>query len=266
MVGLSLEHVYYRPWMEKPFDTTCDAFLDGRIRVRQPAKGFRSGLDAVFLAAACPATAGSSVLEAGCGAGAASLCMLSRVEAIEVTAIEADGALAALARENAVANGFAGSFDIVTADLTNSWSTLEALGLRREAYDHAIANPPFYMQGRARLPKDGRNARSRAMPEDGLHDWLRFLAAAVKPGGTATVIHTAEALPQLLDAFEGRFGALRIIPLYPKSGAPAIRVILSGVKGSRAPLTLAPGVVLHEDDGAPAEAAKAILRAGNRLP
>jgi tRNA1(Val) A37 N6-methylase TrmN6 len=252
--------------MEKLFDTTCDAFLGGRIHVRQPAKGFRSGLDAVFLAAACPADSGSSVLEAGCGAGAASLCLLARVDAIRVTGIEADSALAALARENAAANGFGEKFDVAAADLTDPWSTLEALGLCREAYDHAIANPPFYVQGRARLSKDGRNARSRAMQEEGLNHWLRFLAGAVKPGGTVTVIHTAEAIQQLLNAFEGRFGASRIIPLYPKSGAPAIRVIICGIKGSRSPLTLAPGMVLHEDDGTHSEAAKAILRDGNRLP
>jgi tRNA1(Val) A37 N6-methylase TrmN6 len=252
--------------MEKAFDTTCDAFLDGRIQLRQPAKGFRSGLDAVFLAAACPAASDSSVLEAGCGAGAASLCLLARVNAIKVTGIEADSALAALARQNAAANGFAGTFDIKEADLTGPWSVLEAAGLHREGYDHAIANPPFYVQGRARLSKDGRNARSRSMQEGGLDQWLRFLAAAVKPGGTVTVIHTVEALPQLLNAFEGRFGALRIVPLYPKSAAPAIRIVLCGIKGNRAPLTLLPGIVLHEDDGAPSKAAKAILRDGGRLP
>jgi tRNA1(Val) A37 N6-methylase TrmN6 len=251
--------------MEESFDTTCDAFLDGRIHLRQPAKGFRSGLDAVFLAAACPAASGSRVLEAGCGAGAASLCLLARVNAMRAVGVEADSALAALAQENAAANGFGANFEIVAADLTDPWSRLEALGLRREAFDHAIANPPFYVQGRARLSTDCRNARSRAMQEEGLSHWLRFLAAAVRPGGTATVIHTAEALPQLLNAFEGRFGALRVIPLHPKSAAPAIRVIVCGIKGSRAPLTLAPGIVLHEDDGAPSGAAKAILRDGGRL-
>jgi tRNA1(Val) A37 N6-methylase TrmN6 len=250
--------------MEDSFHTTCDAFLDGRIHLRQPAKGFRSGLDAVFLAAACPAASGS-VLEAGCGAGAASLCLLARVNAVKVVGIEADRALAALAQENAAANGFGGKFEIVAADLTHPWGTLEALGLQREAFDHAIANPPFHVQGRARLSKDARNALSRSMREDGLNHWLRFLAAAVKPGGTATVIHTAEALPQLLNAFEGRFGAIRVVPLYPKSVAPAIRIIVCGIKGSRAPLMLAPGIVLHEDDGAPSGAAKAILRDGGRL-
>ncbi len=250
--------------MDTPFDTTCDAFLDGRIHVRQPAKGFRSGLDAVFLAAACPAESGDAVLEAGCGAGVASLCLLARVGGIGVTGVEADPALAALARENALVNGFGERFEAVAADVTALWSSLEGQ-LRREGYDHVIANPPFHVHGRARLSKDGRNARSRAMSEGGLEVWLRFLAAAAKPGGTAAVIHTAEALPQLLAAFEGRFGGLRLIPLHPKAGVPAIRVILRGVKGSRAPFSIAPGIVLHEEDGTPTGAARAVLRDAAKL-
>lgn len=250
--------------MDTPFDTTCDAFLDGRIHVRQPAKGFRSGLDAVFLAAACPARSGEAVLEAGCGAGAASLCLLARVKNIAVTGVEADPALAALARENALENGFGDCFQIVAAAVEAAWSSFEGR-LRRESYDHVIANPPYYVHGRARPSKDGRNARSRAMPEHGLEAWLRFLAATAKPGGTATVIHTAAALPQLLSAFEGRFGGLRVIPLHPKAGAPAIRVIVWGIKGSRAPFSLAPGIVLHEEDGVPSTLAKAVLRDGAGL-
>jgi tRNA1(Val) A37 N6-methylase TrmN6 len=69
----------------------------------------------------------------------------------------------------------------------------------------------------------------------------------------------------LLNAFEGRFGGLRIIPLYPKAGASAIRVIIRGTKGSRAPITIAPGFILHNEDGTQTEAAKAILREGEGL-
>ncbi len=250
--------------METHLDTTCDAFLNGRIHVRQPAKGFRSGLDAVFLAAACPAANGDTVLEAGCGAGVASLCLSARVGGIAVTGVEADLALAALAKENAAANGFGESFEAVAADIGAPWSLLDGQ-LRREGYDHVMANPPFHVHGRARLSKDGRNARSRAMHERGLEQWLRFLAAAAKPDGTATVIHTAEALPRLLAAFEGRFGGLQLLPLHPKAGAPAIRVIVRGVKGSRAPFSLVPGIVLHEADGTPTPAARAVLRDAAKL-
>jgi tRNA1(Val) A37 N6-methylase TrmN6 len=245
--------------MDTSLETTRDAFLDGRIHVRQPAKGFRSGLDAVFLAAACPAEGSAAVIEAGCGAGVASLSLLARAPGITVTGVEADPALAALAQANALENGFGDRFQAVAADVAAPWSSLEGQ-LLREGYDHVIANPPFYAHGRARLSKDGRNARSRAMPGGGLDIWLRFLAAAARPGGTATVIHTAEALPQLLNAFEGRFGGLLVIPLYPKAEAAAIRVILRGIKGSRAPLSIAPGIVLHEADGTPTPAARAVLR------
>jgi tRNA1(Val) A37 N6-methylase TrmN6 len=251
--------------MASHFNFTCDAFLDGRIHVRQPRAGFRSGLDAVFLAAACPAQAGDHVLDAGCGAGAASLCLLARVVDAKATGVEIDPGLALLARENAAANGMTERFDSVAADVTASWSELHAAGLRPDAYDHVIANPPFFSHGRSRPAKDRGNARARAMPEGDLEAWLRFLAATAKPSGTCTVIHTAEALPELLSAFGRRFGELQVTPLYPKANAGAIRVIIRGIKGSRAPLAIMPGIILHEQDGTPTAAANSILRDGCAL-
>ena len=248
--------------MASHFNFTCDAFLDGRIHLRQPRTGFRSGLDAVFLAAACPARAGDRVLEAGCGAGVASLCLIARVPHTTITGVEIDPGLAELANENAAANGACDRFHAIAADVTASWTQLEASGLQREAFDHVIANPPFFSHGRSRPAHDRGNARARAMPEGDLEAWVRFLAAAAKPSGTCTVIHTTEALPELLASFDRRFGDLRITPLYPKAEAPAIRVIIRGIKGSRAPVAITAGIILHEMDGTPTAAAKAILRDG----
>ena len=251
--------------MASHFNLTFDAFLDGRVQLRQPQTGFRSGLDAVFLAAACPAQDGDHVLEAGCGAGAASLCLLARVPGAKATGVEIDPALAQLAGDNAAANEMSGRFEAIAADVTAPWKALEAAGLRPEAYAHVIANPPFFVHGRSRPAQDEANARARAMAQGGLEAWARFLAAAARPSGTCTIIHTAEALPELLAACERRFGDLRITPLYPKTDAPAIRVILSGIKGSRAPLTITPGIVLHESRGVPTAAARAVLRDGCAL-
>ncbi len=159
---------------------------------------------------------------------------------------------------------FQSASNLIAASVAAPWTELETAGLHREAYDHVIANPPFYLHGRSRSASP-QKAAARAMPEGELEAWLRFLAAAAKPSGSCTIIHTAEALPQLLDAFERRFGGLRITPLYPKADAPAIRVIIGGTKGSRAPLAIAPGVILHEKDGTPTTAARAILREGCAL-
>jgi tRNA1(Val) A37 N6-methylase TrmN6 len=59
----------------------------------------------------------------------------------------------------------------------------------------------------------------------------------------------AEALASLLAAFDRRFGALTLLPLAPRPGLPASRVLIRGIKGSRAPLTLLSTRALHEMEG-----------------
>ncbi len=248
-----------------PCEATDDAFLGGRLVLRQPKTGLRAGLDAVFLAAACRAQPGERVVEAGCGAGAAGLCLAARVPGLAITGLEIDGALAALANGNAARNGMAASFRAIEADVTARWACLEALGLGRDHFDHAIANPPFHDESGARHSGDASRAQACVMPEGGLERWMRFLASAVRAGGQIAVIHRAASLGDILDSLTGRFGAAEIIPLFPKEGAAAIRVILRGRKGSRAPLSLHRGLVLHTADGTATAEAEAVLRHGASL-
>ncbi len=69
-----------------------DAFLGGRLQILQSKSGYRAGLDAVMLAAAVPAMPGEAVLEAGIGAGAATLCLAARVGGLSITGVEIDAA------------------------------------------------------------------------------------------------------------------------------------------------------------------------------
>ncbi len=104
------------------------------------------------------------------------------------------------------------------------------------------------------------------MPDGELEAWARFMARMTAPGGEATMIHKADALARVLAVFEARFGALKILPLHPRHGTPAHRVLVQGVKGSRSPLQLLPGFVLHGEGNAFTPAAQEILRAGAPLP
>jgi tRNA1(Val) A37 N6-methylase TrmN6 len=74
------------------------------------------------------------------------------------------------------------------------------------------------------------------------------------------MIHRPDALPVLLSACEGRLGAVAVRPVLSRAGADAARVLLAGVKGSRAPLRITAPLVLHEDDGAFTAEAEAIHR------
>jgi tRNA1(Val) A37 N6-methylase TrmN6 len=245
--------------------TTIDDFLGGRISLVQPLHGHRAGSDAVLLQAAVPALTGERVLDAGAGVGTAGLCLLARVPELDVTAVEIDAELCALAASNALRNGFADQFMVIEADVTAPQKNLRAKGLLREGYDQLIANPPFHEQGTVRpAPHPGR-AAAHVMGKGTHESWLRFLAAFAAPKARLTLIHRPEYLGMLLRQLEGRFGEIAIYPLFPKQGEPAVRIILQGRKGSKAAPSLLQGLILHEPDGRYTAQAEAVLRGGEAL-
>ena len=69
----------------------------------------------------------------------------------------------------------------------------------------------------------------------------------------------------LLAAFAQRFGAITVLPLSPRPEAPASRVLIRGIKGSRAPLTLLSTRALHDEGRAFTPAFDAIFRGTARL-
>ena len=230
-------------------DTTRDAFLGGRLVVEQPSAGYRAGLDAVLLAAACPARAGDSVLDAGAGVGVAGLCVASRVPGARVTLVEREPDLAKLAARNARANALEAVVDVIAADLLAPLSQISGLAGRIGTFRHVLANPPFHETGSGTRATDPLKAVSHAMDAGTLHDWARFLAAMAKPGGSITLIHRAEAVGDILSALARRFGALDVMPVHPRRTTPASRVLIRGIKASRSPISLLPPLVLHEDEG-----------------
>lgn len=249
---------------EAPAGTSADGFLGGRISIIQPHGGHRAGSDAVFLAAAVQARSGGRVLDAGGGVGAAGLCLLARVPGLEVTAVEIDAKLCALAEKNAARNGFANRFKVVNADVTSPAKVL-ATGLLREGYDEVIANPPFHAEGAVRAAPDRARASAHVMDAGGLSAWVRFLTSMARPKGLLTLIHRAESLGDLLGLLDRRCGDVAIFPLFPKQGEPASRIIVQGRKGSRAGLRLLRGLVLHSPDGSYTAEAEAVLRGGEAL-
>lgn len=240
--------------------TTTDDFLGGRLSIVQPRGGHRAGGDAVFLAAAVPAEPGARVLEAGTGVGVAGLCLLARSPELNVTGVEIDSGLCALAKSNAARNGFADQFTVIEADVTSQAKMLRHAGLVREGYDHVIANPPFHADGDVRAAPDAARAAAHVMGRGGLAAWIRFLTAMAAPKGRLTLIHRAECLGELLDLLQGRFGDVVVFPLFAKPGDAAARVIVQGRKGSRAGLRLLRGLVLHGPDGAYTAETEAVLR------
>ena len=248
-------------------DTSKDAFLGGKVRALQFRTGYRAGTDAVMLAAAVPALAGRGerVLDAGAGVGVASLCLAARIDDLALTLVEREPSLCELARENMQRNGFATRATIVEGNLTGPAAALTLQGLELDCHDHVFANPPYFLAERSTPAAGQLRAGARAMEAGALEHWARFFAATARPGGTMTMIYPAEGLGALLSVLLRRFGALHILPIHSRFSDYACRVIVHGIKGSRAPLRVLPGFIMHDESGGYTRRAEEILRHGAGL-
>ena len=240
---------------------TEDRLLDGRVRLRQPARGYRAGLDAALLAAACDARPGQRVLEAGCGAGGALLAAAARRPDAHFVGVERDPDALALARENIALNGLESRVEAVEGDVAVRFSVL---GL--EPFDAAMTNPPFFDDPDS-LRGPAPDRRAAWMADDGLAAWIGFLSKGVREGGTITLIHRADRLADILALLGEKCGGVQILPIHPFADAPAKRVLVRAVKTGKAPLRLLPALVLHERGGEKHRPeVEAILRGEADLP
>jgi len=242
-----------------------DGLLGGKIRLLQPGEGYRAAIDPVLLAASITARSGETVLDIGCGVGAAALCLASRGAGLQITGLEIQAGLADLAERNVALNAAFGAVSIVEGDLRDPPSNL---GLGR--YHHVMANPPFMETTAGNPPPNASKAQAHTEETGRLKDWVEFAAKALRPKGSATIIHRADRLDELLALMRKDFGELIIFPLWPTapggvSAKPAKRVIVRGRKGLKSPTVFSPGLVLHDGQSAYTSEAETVLRHGGAL-
>lgn len=242
---------------------TQDDFLGGRIKITQPQKGYRAGVDAVLLASAVAAVPEQSVLDVGCGVGTAALCLHARVPNLRMVGVEIQEDYAALAQKNARdANADLSTVVADVADLPND--------IRQMQFDHVITNPPYFERSRGHSSTDaGRDTALGGATS--LEDWLIAGIKRVAAKGTLTVIQRIERLPEVMKAIDGRMGSIRLRPIVPREGKPGKLFLLQAKQDGKAPFVLLPPLVMHQDDHHIGDVesyttpVRAILRDGEKL-
>jgi tRNA1(Val) A37 N6-methylase TrmN6 len=240
-----------------------DAVLGGRLVLRQPLRGHRVGHDAILLAAATSAKSGEHAVDLGSGVGGAGLALARRIAGLNVTLVEIDPALAELAADNAQRNGLSDRVRAVRLDVESSAVDFIAAGLAPGSAACVLMNPPFNVA--QQVSPDRARRLAHAATEGMLERWLRTTARLLRADGVVTLIWRADGLADVLSALGKDFGAITVLPVHPKPGAAAIRVLVRATKGSRAPLALLPGFQLADADAKPTAAAEAVLRKGEAL-
>jgi tRNA1(Val) A37 N6-methylase TrmN6 len=245
-------------------DVTEDAFLGGKLRLRQLKSGHRAGHDAMLLAAATPACPGDRVVDLGAGIGAAGLAVARRVAGIALVLVEIDERLAELARGNAITNAIAA--ETIVLDVTSSAENFAAAGLAPDGVDVVLMNPPFNDAARHRASPDSARAVAHVAATETLEEWVHASRRILKSGGHLAMIWRADGIADVLAALGRGFGSLVILPIHPDARSPAIRVLVRSTKGGRAPTRLFAGLVLNDEAGRPTFEAQSILAGDATLP
>jgi len=255
------------PWMTSltmletlfPGGLTHDTLLSGRVNLAQPKGGYRVAIDPVMLAASVQAQPDETIADLGCGTGAVAFCLAARLDTCRVTGLELQPDLVELASANVAANGLDARVQIVPGDVSSP-------PFEPGSFDHVAMNPPYLAASRATAPPERLRRVAAVEGEAQLDRWLQTAWELVRPGGTISLVHRADRLDEILVGFRGlQSGGVVAIPLWPKAGVDARRVLVRCRKGDASPFRLQAGLVLHKQDGSYTSAATKILRDGAPL-
>lgn len=230
--------------------TRLDTMFGGKLLLHQMTEGHRAGTDAVLLAAAAGIRPGDRFVDVGSGTGVVGLGLALREPEAQGVLLEVSADAAAIAVRNIEANQLQTRVAMQCVDLFDAAACRKAE--LTGAASLVVSNPPFYLTGDVRPSSHAGRAAAhvaQAGQADAHGEWLKQCCTLLLARGRLLVIHRPEALSSLLRTAERHLGGLVLRPVHAKAEAPAIRILLGGILGARAPLTILAPLVLHHTDG-----------------
>ena len=231
-----------------PGDIQVDTLFDGHLVCRQKRYGYRFSIDAVLLAHYPGIRKNEKILDLGTGSGVIGLivCHRNRDMGVEVTGIENQHDLAALARANIAENGFGPIFTVIEGDIGTIRSLVEP-----ESHTLVISNPPFYAAGTGRVNSNPEAMAARHQGREGLAGFVEAAAFSVCNRGTVVFIYPAERLVDILNCFSSRRlspKSIQFIYSYPQSPKASL-VILEAVKNGGAGAEIRQPCYIYDNRG-----------------
>ena len=241
-----------------------DHLLGGRVSFCQSQHGYRAAIDPVFLAAAMTPENGPHILDIGCGAGAASLCLAARCPEARIIAMDHDAALVALAAFNINRNGWQKRMRTLTASVA-------APPFAPQMFDQVMFNPPYWPCHSYTASPRHHRATASSESATPLKIWIKTALQLTTANGILTMIIAAQRGKEALSHLQTATNAIIIQPLIPRQGGQAKRIIIqvrkNGCRKNGSPsLHQLNALALHEEGSTYTAAAQAILRQGAALP
>jgi tRNA1Val (adenine37-N6)-methyltransferase len=226
-------------------ELTDDTLFAGRLICRQHRDGYRFSVDAVLLAHFFTPRPAESILDLGCGCGVIPLILAYRWSNLNLTGLELQPQLAALARRNVTDNGLAARIAVVGGDL-RAIGSLFGPG----QFQRVVCNPPFYRSEGARLNLDPERRLARHEVAVELAEVVAAAAWLLHKGGRVDLVYPAERLAALLAALrEAELEPKRLQVVHSFPGGPGKLVLVEALKGGGEELEILPPFFIYQQQG-----------------
>lgn len=233
---------------------TRDALFGGKLTVFQASGGYRFSLDAVILAGLTRVRPLDRVVDLGTGCGVALLLMAFRGQGSQLTGVEIQPGLAALARENVIANGFDEKIRIVEADFRDLGGCLPAAST-----DLVVSNPPYRRACSGRVNPDPEKAMARHELAGSVVDVLAAASYLLPARGRLCLVYPAARLDHLMcEARRRGFRPKELTVIFSNPTDRGRLVHLHCVKGGGEELRINPPFFIYRGAGVLTEAMQAL--------
>jgi tRNA1Val (adenine37-N6)-methyltransferase len=234
---------------------TRDTFFNGGIRLKQHRLGYRFSIDAVILAGGLHPRPGDTVVDLGTGCGVIPLILAFRHPGVRVWGVELQEPLATLAAENVCANEMSPQVTILRADLRDIGP--DAFG---GLVDWVVSNPPYRRGRSGRVNLEPQRALARHEIAMTLSDLVGAARRLLKSGGRLVTVYAAERITDLLLQMRLELIEPKCLRSIHSSWQSKARLILvEGVKNGRPGVTVAPPMVIYNENGSYAEELQALF-------
>jgi len=240
-----------------------DLFLDGNVKVYQPAKGYRSGVDAILLASIVNVDSYNPnknirVLDMGCGVGVASFALGFRLNNLDILGVDNNPILYEISQENKKLNNFSSKVDTKLLNIVDNKDF-------QNNFDVVISNPPYFKNSQNKNVAEFSSKDLGNMESVGnLADFIQMAFTSLKNGGDFYLIFNSLRMQECLGLLSTKhWGGLELYPIYSYVNQKATRFIIKVKKLSKSASILNHGITMHNPDGSYTTRANNILKNGH---
>lgn len=221
-----------------------DLQLSG-LKIIQNRKAFCFGMDAVLLSGFAKAKQGDSVLDLGTGTGIIPILLSAKTQAGRLVGLEIQPESAEMAERSVALNALSERVQIVTGDIKEARMLFGA-----SVFDVVTCNPPYMIADHGIPNPADEKMIARHEILCSLEDVVSQAAAVLKPGGHFYLVHRPFRLAGIITQMcENRLEPKRMRLVYPYADKEPVMVLLEGVRGGKARMTVEKPLIIYREPG-----------------